>query len=264
MSLTINDLVKQAVSFALTKNWEEAIKTNLLILEEKIPELGEEQDSSKYVTTIKVETNLRLGFAYLQLGEFKKAKKHYKEVLSFDPINKIALDKMKLVKEEKTEAFIVPDMDILLKEPGTSIEVPLEILTKGVTAEKFIFGEELLYRVNNKIISIHKDNQTQSLINYLTEAVAKNFLRALKEKAEIQIKFVGGKDKKIRVIITSSVSVFPSEKQDIRPYVKSSDDGDTLIEEDGEIVTEKEVKDEDGERIKKDTSGSEDDNDHND
>lgn len=264
MSLTINDLVKQAVSFALSKNWEEAIKTNLFILEEKLPELGEDQDTSKYITTLKIEAHLRLGFAYLQLEDFKKAKKHYKEVLVFDPINKIALDKMRLVKEEKTEAFIVPDINVLLKEPGTSIEIPLEILTKGVTAEKFIFGEELLYKINNKIISIHKDNPNQSLINYLTEAVAKNFLRAIKEKAEIKIKYIGGKDKKIRVIITSSVSVFPSEKQDIRPYVKSSDEGDTLIEEDGEIVTEKEVKsEEESERPRKNLD-QEEDNDHND
>jgi tetratricopeptide (TPR) repeat protein len=224
MSLSISDLTKSAINSALSKNWEEAIRINLSILEEKIPELLEVNgEQSKYVLSLQVETNLRLGFAYLQTRDYKKAKKCYKEVLNIDPINKIAIEKMKSVNEEKTEEFIVPDTEVLLKEPGTSIEVSLEILTKGITAEKFKFGEELLFRVNNKIISIHKDTQNQPLINYLTETVAKYFNKALREKAEIKIKFIGGKDKKIKIIITSSISVFPSEKQDVRPYVKSED-----------------------------------------
>jgi len=266
MSFSIPDMAKLAIRAAFNKDWKEAIRINLEILEVKIPEINKTpQDDSKYVSTATIEANLRLGFAYLQIQDYKKARKCYKTVLEMDPINKIALDKMNQVKEEKTLDFIIPDSEILVKEPGTSIEVYLEILTKGLTSEKFKFGEELIYKVTNKIVSIHKDNQTQSLINYLTESVAKYFLQGLKKNSELKVKFIGGKDKKIRVIITSSISIFPSEKQDIRPYVKSSEDMDTVLEEDEEAVSDKVIKTtEEAEATQKEIGDHEEDSDRND
>jgi tetratricopeptide (TPR) repeat protein len=229
MSLTIGELTSAAIKSALNKRWEEAIEYNKQIID-----LAE---SNKNVTLI-IESKLRTGFAYLQLQDFKNSKKYYSDVLELDPINKIALEKMKSVKEKKAEEFIIPDTDMLLKEPGSSVEVSLEILTKGVTADKFKFGEELVYKINNKTISIHKAS-SNSLINYLPENIVKYLLKAEKMNAEITIKFIGGKDKKIKIIINSSESVFPSEKQDIRPYVKTSDDMD--IQDDHEEATDSEL-----------------------
>jgi hypothetical protein len=133
---------------------------------------------------------------------------------------------MEQVKNKKTEDFIVPDNDSLLKEPGNSIEVSLDILTKGITADKFKFNDELLLKISGKTMSIHRDDDKQSLINYLPDVVVKGISKAKKIDAEITIKYIGGKDKKIKIIITSSESVFPSEKQDIKPYIKSMNDSE--------------------------------------
>ncbi|NBO17388.1 MAG: tetratricopeptide repeat protein [Proteobacteria bacterium] len=212
MNLTLSELQKLSIKAALNKNWKEAIELNLQILS---------QDENN------LDARLRLGVAYLQLEDFKNAKKYYSQVLEMDPINKIALEKMKFVKEKKIQEFVVPDTERLLKEPGNSIELTLEILTKGITSEKFKFGDNLILKVKDKTVSIHRDGERQSLINYLSEAVSKAILKSISKKGDLDIKFIGGKEKKIKIIITSSISVFPSEKQDIRPYVKSSDDSDT-------------------------------------
>jgi len=225
MSLTLSELQKLSIKAALNKNWNEAIDLNLQILS---------QDENS------LDARLRLGVAYLQLEDFKNAKKYYKEVLDRDPINKIALEKMKFVKDKKIQEFIVPDTDRLLKEPGNSIELTLEILTKGITCEKFKFGDSLILKIKDKTVSVHRNDEKQSLINYLPDAIAKAITKAINKKGDVDIKFIGGKDKKIKIIINSSISVFPSEKQDIRPYVKSSDDSD--VPEMGEIITDNEEK----------------------
>lgn len=205
MSLTLAELSKLAIKSAYSQDWEKAVEFNSQILE---------QDSKN------IDALLRVGFAYLQLQEYLNAKKTYQKVLDIDPINSIALDKMVLVKERKTEEFIIPDSESLLKESGTSIELNLEILTKGVTSDKFKFDEDLIYKLNGKTVSIHKNDPRLSLINYLPEQHVKYFIKALGLKAELNVKYIGGKDKKVKIIITSSESVFPSAKQDIKPYVK--------------------------------------------
>lgn len=205
MNLTLAELSKLAIKAAFNQNWSEAIEINNQIINQN------ENNLDAY---------LRIGLAYLQLKDYPKAKKAYSKVLEIDPINKIALDKMKLVKEKKTEDFIVPDSESLLKEPGNSIEVSLEILTKGITADKFKFNEDLILKVNGKTISVHRNDSKQSLLNYLPDAIVKGILKAQTLKADLAVKFIGGKDKKIKVIINSNESVFPSEKQDIKPYIK--------------------------------------------
>ncbi len=225
MSLTLSELQKLSIKAALNKNWNEAIALNLQILS---------QDESN------LDARLRLGISYLQLQDFKKAKKYYSEVLEIDPINKIALEKMKFVKEKKIQEFVVPNTDRLLKEPGNSIELTVEILTKGITCDKFKFGDNLILKIKEKTVSVHRDDEKQSLVNYLSDAIAKAILKSISKKGDVDIKFIGGKDKKIKILITSSISVFPSEKQDIRPYVKSSDDMDAP--EMGEIITDTDEK----------------------
>jgi len=211
MNLTLAELSKLAIKAAFNQSWEEAREFNSQIII---------QDENN------LDAHLRLGLAYLQLQEYSKARKAYNKVLELDPINKIALDKMKLVKEKKTEDFIIPDSESLLKEPGNSIEVNLEILTKGITSDKFKFDEELILKINGKTISVHRNDDKQSLINYLPDQVVKGILKAQSLKAGLAVKFIGGKDKKIKVIINCDQSVFPSEKQDIKPYIKGMGDAE--------------------------------------
>lgn len=221
MNLTLAELSKLAIRSAFNQNWQEAVEINSQIIT---------QDENN------LDAHLRLGLAYLQLKEYSKAKKAYTKVLELDPINKIALDKMKLVKEKKTEDFIVPDNDSLLKEPGNAIEANLEILTKGITADKFKFDEELILKINGKTISVHRNDDKQSLINYLPDQIVKGVLKAQTLKATLTVKFIGGKDKKIKVILNCNESVFPSEKQDIKPYIKGI--GDSEMPEMVEITSD--------------------------
>ncbi|GIW69706.1 MAG: hypothetical protein KatS3mg101_0453 [Patescibacteria group bacterium] len=71
MQLSLAILSKKAIEAALAHDWQKAIELNTQILE-------------KYPNNL--ETKIRLGRALIQVKQFEKAKKIFKEVLAVDPI----------------------------------------------------------------------------------------------------------------------------------------------------------------------------------
>lgn len=104
---TIEELEEKAVNLAISKNWQEAVKINLLILEK-------DKDNSDALN--------RLGCAYINLKELTKAKKYFKKALEIDPLDNIAGRNLKLLKsKEKQHANIAPanfDLEQTIKEPS--------------------------------------------------------------------------------------------------------------------------------------------------
>lgn len=222
MQLNITQMAKKAVSAALKLDWQEAIKCNLEILD-KDPK--------------NIEAKLRLGRAYLFIKEPTKAKKMFKDVLTIDPINQVALKNLQLLKDDNivltTESSV--STDALIKEPGTSVEVEVQLTAKGIKAESLTPGEMLTTKLKKNAMDIlsvsgKKELLLGSLLN--SDIIARlNSLEKL--NGTYTTSFIKGKDKVISILIKSSIPVFKSDKQDVRPYIKkgSLDEPDAEGEE---------------------------------
>lgn len=222
MQLNITQLAKKAVSAALKLEWQVAIKVNQEILE-KDPD--------------NLEAKLRLGRAYIYTKEPNKAKKMFKEVLNVDPINQVAIKNLNLLKEDNlvlaSESNV--NTDSLIKEPGTSVEADLVITARGIKAESLTPGEQFktkLKRNSLEIISTSGKNET--VLGELNNSDISSRLNSLeKQGGRFVVSYIKGKDKNITLLIKTSIPVFKSDKQDVRPYIKkgSLDEPDMENEE---------------------------------
>lgn len=216
-------LTKKAIEASLKGKWKEAIDLNLAILEKTPKDL---------------DAKNRLGRAYLQIKEFNKAKRVFKEVLQVDPINSVALRNLKLATEGKIEhnGKVQVDPKNLIKEPGTTTEVGMDIIAKRISADSFTPAEQLEIKVyKNKADFYKKDSHGKDLlVAFLTNDLV-NRLRLVKDKEEtLNAYFVSGEGKRINVLIRSSIPVFKGEKQEVKPYIKPG----SLDEPEMDIPTE--------------------------
>lgn len=202
-------LSKKAIEASLQGNWKEATELNIALLDKNPKDL---------------DAKNRLGRAYLQLKEFSKAKKVFKEVLSIDPINTVALKNFKLASEERVEhdgkSPVNPKN--LIKEPGTTIEITLEIIAKRVSAESFSPAEHLEIRVNSHQVDFYKKDShgADMLVAFITSDLVRKFNMIKDREETVEAYFVNGNDKHIRVLIKSSIPVFRGERQEVKPYIK--------------------------------------------
>lgn len=99
----------QAINFALSGNWKEAVKANLTILK------GNSRN---------IEALNRLGRSYFQLGLKTKAAETYRKVLRIDKFNTIATKNLELIKTSKivrganNSGHTPPP--VFLEEPGVT------------------------------------------------------------------------------------------------------------------------------------------------
>lgn len=208
MQTSLASLTKRAIDLALKSQWKEAILLNQEILD---------KDPNN------IDAKIRLGRAYLQTKDFYRAKKIFKEVLELDPINQIALKNYKMAFEKKIEKTHTEATNpkSLIIEPGTTTEAELIITAKRIMASDFAHGEELNVKVDKKVVNIFKNNKNEeTLIGIIENDYVSKLNSAKAQGANIKANFVNGNEKKIKIIIKSSVPVFRSEKQEVKPYIK--------------------------------------------
>ncbi len=216
-------LTKKAIEASLKGKWQEAVSLNLSILDKNPKD---------------IDAKVRLGRAYIQLKDFSKAKKMFKEVLQADPINQVALKNLKLATEGKVEpnGHTPVDPKSLIKEPGTTVEINLTLDAKRITSESFSPTENLDIKVTKKCAEFSKKDSHgnfQPIGKYEGDLI--NKLYSVKEKGgTLSANFVWGKDKDIRIIIRSSLPVFRDMRQEVKPYIKPG----TFDEPEMEIPTE--------------------------
>lgn len=201
----LESLTKKAVKAAVENNWELAKELNLQILE---------------IDKNNIEAKARLGKAFLELKEYSKAKKYFKEVLSADPINPIARKNLDLALEHKTPSK--HQNTNIIQEPATSTQIELEITAKGITASKIPTGAKLEIKILTnvaKIIFPYK-NQKVELAVIKDPKLMKKLKMAKDLSAQIGVTYIKGTDKHIVLLINSSEPVFESERQDFKPYIK--------------------------------------------
>ena len=226
MSLSLAVLTKKAIDASLEQKWKEAIELNSEILK---------------VYPNNLDAKIRLGRCYLQVKDFNRAKKIFKEVLSIDPINSLALKNLELAKNQKTEtngSSQSLSTKSLLKEPSTTCEDTIPVKTKALKKDDFVSGEEILFKAKKKEIELYKNKKGNKIIigaienSYIVQRVT----CALNKGARITVTLTRWRDGQISILIKSSMPVFKPDKIEIRPYLRKG----TIEEPDMEIEAEEE------------------------
>ncbi len=215
----ISLLAKQAIKEALRANWEKAVEINTGILERNPSNL---------------DAKLRLGHAFIQTKHLIKAKKIFNEVIETDPLNPVALRNLQLI--DKKVDVISPVRAVagaLIKEPGTTAETNFTLVGRGITAESFAPGENLVVKIKKHSATIYRiKKDTELEIGDLNnENLIKALNKAINEHATISASFIKGTDRSADILLKCSLPVFKSEKQDVRPYIKRGSLDDAEIED---------------------------------
>lgn len=126
-----NNLAQEAISSALSGNWEKALKINKKII---------------YKNKKDTDALNRLSRAYAELGKLKKARTTASRVLKIDPFNTIAkkaLEKWKGLKKGETYKSKTSSAQTFLEEPGKTKIVSLIHLGSQKVIAKLDAGDEV-------------------------------------------------------------------------------------------------------------------------
>jgi len=208
MKITSN----QAIKATLAGDWENAIKLNKSLLEEKPND---------------VEALNRMGLAYMILGNAKCAKTSYEKVLEIDPLNSIALKNLRKVKNDSAKdgenVTFVQVNNIFIEETGRTKVVDLINLAQSEIILGLQTGQSVDMSVKRLKIFIHQgqkyigalpDDIGNRLIKFINggnkyEAFVKSashqnvtiFIRELKKSAKFkdQPSFIQALEKKLSI-----------------------------------------------------------------
>lgn len=145
--MTDTPLPEVAIAAALAQNWKEAIKINTAILKQNKTD---------------IDALNRLGFAYLQSGQFTSAKKMFQKVLKIDPYNQIASRNSKKLTSIKRKDLVRTTGGKLsplmfLEEPGkTKIVVCVNPAPKNVLST-LVAGQEVQLKARNHAVEVRDE-----------------------------------------------------------------------------------------------------------
>jgi tetratricopeptide (TPR) repeat protein len=142
---TLSSLETQAVAAAKNQDWTQAIDVNRVILEEHPNDLGALN---------------RLGLAYLQSGEKKKAIEAFEQVLELDKSNQIAKKNLQKIKaDQPIQLPTLSSSDQFIEEPGKTKIVDLHRLAGKNVLEKIAVGKSCELKCKSRYISVEVDGQ---------------------------------------------------------------------------------------------------------
>lgn len=136
----------QAIAAALSSDWKRAIEVNQSILKE----------DPKNINALN-----RLGFAYLNLREIKKAKEALEKVLKLDPFNPIAtknLRKLKDIEPKLQNNCQTISPSVFLEEPGITKLVNLVNLAPKSILSSIQSGQKVVIIPKKNRIEVRTEN----------------------------------------------------------------------------------------------------------
>lgn len=132
---------QEAIALAMQNRWQEAVAVNQSIIE---------------LFPTDVDAYNRLGRAYMELGEFAKAKEAYAKVLELDPNNSIAqknLQRLSLLPDKKVEAKVERhevSPQAFISEMGKTGIVALRELGPAEVLAKMVPGDQVVLKVRGQ------------------------------------------------------------------------------------------------------------------
>jgi hypothetical protein len=190
------DLAPKAINAALKNNWQQAIEINGIILESD---------------TKNTDALNRLAFAYLQLGNAKKAKIHYQQVTKLDPYNEIAKKNLARISTLKGKASPVPKNDnnvgsnlaLFIEEPGKTKCIQLIKIATPTTLSILRPAETIQLIPKKHTVVI--ENRTNTYLGALPDDIGHKLAKRMKagNKYEACIKSL---DKNSLVVFIREIS----------------------------------------------------------
>ena len=140
---------QEAIALAMQSRWQEAVTINQSIIE---------------LFPTDIDAYNRLGRAFMELGEFRKAKDAYSHAIEQDPHNPIAQrnlqrlsllrDKKVSVKEERREA----SPDLFIGEMGKAGVVNLQDLAPKEILAKMAAGNQVYLKVRGRQLAVENES----------------------------------------------------------------------------------------------------------
>lgn len=226
MQTNIALLEKKAVELALKADWKSSIEVNLQILE---------------VNPDNIPAKLRLGRSYINTEDFAKAKKVFKDVLTQDPINQIAIKNLEMANQKRTENGKITNINTtnLIMEPGTTKEFDFVITAKRVFSDDFAPGEEIKMEVLKTKTHFYRTDKKADTPLFTDTSNLTLKLFSLKAKGgTFKATFVKGKEKNITILVKTSSPIFKENKQEVRPYIKKGSLDEPELEIPDEVAAE--------------------------
>lgn len=184
-----------AIKNALENNWKEACKLNLEILKD---------------TPLDVDTLNRLAFAFVKLGNYKKAKDTYKKAIKLDKTNPIALKNLKkidsmpkrMINASNTysnKSNQIQITELFIEEAGKTRIVELKNITDKVTLSILQPGDEVQLVIKRSKIFVQSDGK--KYIGMLPDNIGTRLILFIKSGNEYQAFIKALHDKSVVIFI---------------------------------------------------------------
>lgn len=175
MDTDLELLKEKAIDAAIKSQWDKAIEFNKKILASKPDD---------------IEALLRLGFALLQKGEIKEAKKYYQKATKIQPGNQIAhnyLERIKILEgkrglKNKNEQLAFLNPNLFLDLPGKTKSVSLVNLGQIKTLAKLKIGQKLILKIKKRRVELRTEEN--EYVGALPDDISKRLIVFIKEKSE--------------------------------------------------------------------------------
>ncbi len=221
MDFNLLKLQEKAINQALKGSWEEAIKTNLEI---------------QKLTKDNIDVLLRLGYSYLQVGEYEEAKKSYLKALKIQPGNQIAknnLEKIKIlslkkgkhVKNTGEKENLNPSL--FLNVSGKTKIVALVNIGQANVLARLEVGEKTILKIKKRKIEVR--NKNDEYIGAFPDDLSKRIMFFLENDSEYLVYIKESSKNCVEVFIKEErkgkkVEKFISFPKDIQENLKNITD----------------------------------------
>lgn len=172
--MEIANLEKNAIDAAINGAWDEAVKINEQIIK---------NDKKN------IDAYLRLGFAYMQKGDLKKAKAAYLKAKKIQPENYIIeknLEKIKILEAKKNKPYSTSTLSpyAFLDIPGKTKSVSLVNCGQKNILASLTIGQEVFFNIKKRRIEIRTEKK--EYIGYLPDDVSKRLSIFIKAGSEFK------------------------------------------------------------------------------
>lgn len=213
--MDLHPLETEATQAALEANWDQAIDLNKQIVKDDPANLGAYN---------------RLGRAYSEVGQLDKAKSSYREVLTHDPYNAIALKNLERLKAINVGGIkITPSRairpDLFLETPGKTKVLLLGDLAKPETLAVLHTGDQL--KITDKDSSVRFEDHRGTKLGVFEGEDAARLAEMLRAGNLYEAYVKSAQPTALKVFVREIQRVpkfsgspsFPIDMGDFKPYV---------------------------------------------